>query len=60
MYIDYHYGGLPGRPAGPAATRPIGLTDACMNDNNNNNNNNDGRNINRTNRNKNANYPYIK
>ena len=39
MYIDYHYGGLPGRPAGPAATRPIGLTDACMNNNNNNNNN---------------------
>lgn len=39
MYIDYHYGGFPGRPAGPAATRPIGLTDACMNDDNNNNNN---------------------
>ena len=40
MYIDYHYGGLPGRPAGPAATRPIGLIEACMNNNNNNNNNN--------------------
>ena len=40
MYIDYHYGGLPGRPAGPAATRPIGLTDACMNNNNNDNDNN--------------------
>ena len=26
---NYHYGGLPGRPAGPAATRPIGLPDAC-------------------------------
>jgi len=36
--IDYHYGGLPGCPAGPAATRPIGLTDACMNNDNNNNN----------------------
>ena len=30
---------LPGRPAGPAATRPTGLTDACINNNNNNNNN---------------------
>jgi len=39
VHSDYHYGGLPGRPAGPAATRPIGLTDACMNNNNNNNNN---------------------
>ena len=36
---DYHYGGLPGRSAGPAATQSIGLTDACMNNNNNNNNN---------------------
>lgn len=38
VHSDYHYGGLPGRPAGPAATRPTGLTDACMNNNNNNNN----------------------
>jgi len=37
VHSDYHYGGLPGCPAGPAATRPIGLTDACMNNNNNNN-----------------------
>ena len=39
VHSNYHYGGLPGRPAGPAATRPTGLTDACMNNNNNNNNN---------------------
>jgi hypothetical protein len=42
IYIaQYLYGGLPGHLAGPSATRPTGLTDACMdNDNNNNNNNN--------------------
>ena len=46
VHSDHHYGGLPGCPAGPAATRPIGLTDVCMNNNssssssNNNNNNN--------------------
>ena len=38
VHSDHHYGGLPGCPAGPAATRPIGLTDACMNNNDNNNN----------------------
>ena len=41
VHSYYHYGGLPSCPAGPAATRPIGLTDACMNNNNNNNDDDD-------------------
>jgi hypothetical protein len=39
VYSEYLYGGLPGHLAGPAATRPTGLTDACMDNDNNNNNN---------------------